>query len=126
VFYPFLEEPMFRFSLAALLAVGLALLLDAGVRADYIPGARTPSSKAGSSAIPGARGDITVPYLTSGGTTLGVANGVAPVIYSAPQQDNRAAPGIQPNFNLIYYGSAKAFSSVSVGATQRQPNVLRR
>jgi hypothetical protein len=116
---------MFRFSTAAAAALGLVLVLGSARADQYVSGARTTGTRVTAPYTPGARGDITVPYLTSG-NSLQLGNGVAPIVYAAPTLSNPAAPGIEPNYNLIYYGAAKGFSGVSVGSTQRAPNQLRR
>jgi hypothetical protein len=85
---------------------------------------RVPSSKTVIQPSPGARVDITVPYLTTGRTTLG-AYYVAPRIYASPDVQDRRNPAVKPVFNLIFYGSAQSFGDRSDGATQRPPNMLR-
>ena len=110
---------MFRWRWApGLLALGL--LLPAGAaRADRTPGTKTvqpPST--------GARTDITVPYLTTGYSTL-MPGRVAPRIYASPIVDDPRNPGVKPVFNLIFYGAKMDFGSQSNGATERPPNTLR-
>jgi len=98
-----------------------ALLLFAGLaRAD-----RVPSSKTVLPRNPGARGDITVPYLTNGYTTLGVWQGVAPLIYGKPGLGNVDDAQSRPVFNLIYYGSRQNYNSSNPGAFPRPGNNLR-
>lgn len=87
--------------------------------------ARVPSRKALIPSSPGVRGDITVPYLTNGATTLGVANGVAPKVISSPLLDEKPAPAFQNVYNLPFYGSRLGPSSAFLGATVRPPNNLR-
>jgi hypothetical protein len=111
---------MRRSTILVLLALGLTLILAGSSRAD-----RTISSKTIAPTTPGPRGDITNPYTTNGFSTLGVYQGVSPQIISNPLLINPNDPQVQPNFNLIFYGSVKGFSSSSVGATPRPPNQLR-
>jgi hypothetical protein len=101
------------------LALAVMLLGGAAAHAD-----RVPSSKAVMPASPGARGDITVPYLTTGRTTLG-AYSVAPKIFATPNVQDTRNPAVKPVFNLIFYGSAQSFGDGNNGATQRPPNMLR-
>ncbi len=102
------------------LALG-ALTVLAGVgRAQRVPSTKTvlpPST--------GARVDVTVPYLTNGRSTLGVANGVAPLIVGKPS----LYPGDpnttgRPTYNLPFYGAVQSFNSAFFGAVQRNPNQL--
>jgi hypothetical protein len=95
------------------------------VLAGSVEAGRVPSQKADSSRDPGARGDITVPYLTNGNSTLGVASGVAPIIYAKPTVNDPNNKGVLPVYNLIYYGSKQSFSSANPGAEPRKPNQLR-
>ena len=108
-----------RIGAAAAVAVGLALGTACPARAD-----RVPSSKTVLAPSTGTRVDITVPYLTTGRTTLG-AWYVAPRVYSSPIVDDPKNPGVKPVFNLIFYGSSNAFGDKSDGATPRPPNMLR-
>jgi hypothetical protein len=109
---------MLRWSGAAALVLGT--LLTAGpARAERVPGTKTenvPST--------GSRVDITVPYLTTGRSTL-MQGAVAPRIYASPTVTDTANPGAKPVFNLIFYGSSQSFGDKSNGAEPRQPNVLR-
>lgn len=100
-------------ALAALLFAGLA-------RAERVPSRKTvmPPSN-------GARPDITVPYLTNGYTTLGVYNGVSPLIYGKPGLGNYDTAQARPVFNLIYYGSRQFYNSSNPGAFPRPLNNLR-
>lgn len=98
-----------------------ALLLLAGPAA----AARVPSQKAEATRNPGVRGDITVPYLTNGRSTLGVAGGVAPIIYASPTVSDSRDKGVLPVFNLIYYGSKQSVSASNSGAEPRKANQLR-
>jgi hypothetical protein len=65
------------------------------------------------------RGDITVPYLTNGFTTLGVYQGVAPRIYASPTVYDPKNPQIRPVFNLPFYGATHSFGDLSDGAVSR-------
>lgn len=110
---------MFRWRWALGVAA-LGLLLPAGAaRADRVPGTKTVNAPS-----TGTRIDITVPYLTSGRSTL-MGGQVAPRIYSSPIADNPLNPGVKPVFNLIFYGSKMDYGDQSNGATQRPPNELR-
>jgi hypothetical protein len=109
-----------RLGAAAALAVGLAFGAVNPAWAE-----REPSTKTVMPPSPGARVDITVPYLTTGRTTLGVYNGVAPRIYASPIVDDPKNPQAKPVFNLIFYGSAQSFGDKSDGATPRPLNMLR-
>jgi hypothetical protein len=107
---------MFRHGwVAGVLAVGL---LAAPARAE-----RVPSTKTALPPVPGARVDITVPYLTNGFSNVGFP--VAPRIYKSPIVDDTRNPGTKPVFNLIFYGSVMSFGDQSNGATPRPPNMLR-
>jgi hypothetical protein len=109
---------MLRRITAVALAAGLALGAGAA-RAG-----REPSAKVVAPPSTGTRVDITVPYLTTGNTTL-MPGAVAPRIYNSPTVENQKYPQAKPVFNLIFYGSAQSFGDKSNGAEQRAPNVLR-
>ena len=98
----------------------LALLLASSARAD-----RVPSSKAYYPTFPGTKPQVEVPYTTNGNSTLGVYQGVGPKITSSPVVDDSGQPGVQPVYNLIFYGSAQSFGDASNGAKERPPNTLR-
>jgi hypothetical protein len=105
----------------ALLVPCLALLLTTAARAD-----RVPSEKASYPTYPGTRPQISVPYTTNGGSTLGVYQGVGPRIFSSPSVDVTKGTGpTKPVFNMIFYGSTQSFGDASNGATPRPPNQLR-
>lgn len=87
--------------------------------------ARVPSSKADRNYNYGARPDITVPYLTNGRSTLGVAPGVSAIISPSPGLGGEKGDTQRPVFNLIFYGSHKSSSPDFIHATQREPNKLR-
>jgi hypothetical protein len=101
-------------------AVCLALALAASAQA------RVPSTKTVLPSSSGARSDHTVPYLTNGRSTLGVANGVAPVIYSFPNLNAQGSPGPLAVYNLPFHGAKILGSSGILGAGPVQPNILRR
>ena len=100
----------------------LALLVASTSHADA---GRVPSIKADRTNNSGAAGDITVPYLTNGRSTLGVASGVSAIIYPSAGLGGPKGDTERPVFNLIFYGSQKAPSPAFDFATQRQPNQLR-
>ena len=110
---------MFRWRWAlGVMALGL-LLPVAAARAERTPGTKTvqpPST--------GSRTDITVPYLTTGYSTL-MPGKVAPFIYASPIADDPQNPGAKPVFNLIFYGSKMDYGDQNNGATPRPPNSLR-
>src|SRR5262245_6711987 len=112
------RNPMRRSLLLAALAAGLCLTATAV--AERVPSAKQPTYPA-----TGARPDITIPYTTNFGTTLGVANGVAPYIYNSKGVSNVNNGTQRPTFNLIFYGSSLQPSSQFGGAMQRPPNDLR-
>jgi hypothetical protein len=85
-----------------------------------VPSSRVPSAPPAT----GPRPDITVPYTTNGRSTLGVANGVAPKIYSSPIVNDPQNPGARPVFNLIFYGAVQASGNRSEGAVNRTGPVV--
>lgn len=113
---------MLRGSVAAaagLLIGAAALLTAAQARAERTPGTKTtiiPST--------GARADITVPYLTTGRSTL-MQGAVQPRIYNSPVVEDPKNPGVRPVFNLIFYGSKMSFGDQENGALPRPGNQLR-
>jgi hypothetical protein len=80
---------------------------------------RVPSQKVEIQPQFGARPDIRVPYLTNGFNNLGVAQGVAPRIYSSPSVDDPTAPQIRRVYNLPFYGGIMAFGAANNGAMDR-------
>ena len=102
------------------LSISCLLVLAASTQA-----ARVPSSKADRTNNFGARPDITVPYLTNGTTTLGVAPGVSPIISPSPGLGGEKGDTERPVFNLIFYGSWKSSSPDFIFATKRPANSLR-
>jgi len=98
---------------------GLALFLTAAwARADRIPSSRVPSPPPATAPL---RPDITVPYLTNNNSTLGVAQGVAPIIYSSPQVNNPQNPDVRRVYNLPFYGGIMGYGDRSNGAATRPP-----
>ena len=85
---------------------------------------RTPTTRISGQRSTGTRIDITVPYLTTGNSTL-MPGQVAPRIYASPIVDDPRNPGVKPVFNLIFYGAKMDYGNESNGATQRPPNDLR-
>jgi hypothetical protein len=109
---------MLRWSAAAILVVA-GLLAAVPARAE-----RTPGTKTAIVPNPGARTDITVPYLTTGRSTL-MQGYVQPRMYGSPIVDDPKNPGVKPVLNLIFYGSKMSFGDQENGATPRPGNQLR-
>jgi hypothetical protein len=107
-----------RIGAAAVLAGVLALW------AGPARGERTPGTKTTNAPNTGARLDLSVPYLTTGRSTL-MPGAVAPRIYASPIVEDPKNPQAKPVFNLIFYGSAMSYGDQSNGATQRPANQLR-
>lgn len=103
--------------LACLALLALAGLTEAG---------RVPSRKADGQRDPGPRGDVTVPYLTNGNTTLGVYQGVAPKVISDASINDPKNAGVLPVYNLPFYGSKTGVNDTNPGAMPRPANQLRR
>jgi len=87
--------------------------------ANVVHADRVPSQKTVLPRDPGVRGDITVPYLNNGFTTLGVYQGVAPLVYASPTVYDRKNPQIRPVFNLPFYGATRSFGDISDGAVSK-------
>jgi hypothetical protein len=66
----------------------------------------------------GARRDISVPYLTTGGSAF-MSGYAGPRIYSSPIVNDPLNPGSRPVFNLPFYGARQAFGDRSEGAAPR-------
>lgn len=107
-----------RWSVAPLV-LGLFLLSASASRAD-----RVPSQKAVLPRDPGARGDITVPYLNNSFTALGVYQGVAPRIYASPTVYDPNNPQIRPVFNLPFYGATMSYGDRSNGAVSKPKPII--
>lgn len=86
---------------------------------------RVPSRKADGQRDPGVRPDVTVPYLTTGTSTLGVWQRVSPTIYANPTVSDTKNAGVLPVYNLPTYNAKQALSGSNVGAEPRKPNQLR-
>jgi hypothetical protein len=99
------------------LAAALAALL--ALRTPAAHAERVPSSKVQVEAQHGSKPDIRVPYTTNGNQNLGVAQGVAPRIYSSPTVSDPTEPQARPVFNLPFYGAIQNFGGVSNGAMPR-------
>jgi hypothetical protein len=102
------------------LALAALIVLAASARAQRVPSSKTvlpPST--------GARTDVTVPYTTNGRSTLGVANGVAPLIVGKPAlEEGDANTTGRPVFNIPFYGAVQSFNSAFFGAVERDPTQL--
>jgi hypothetical protein len=98
---------------SAALAAVLALLTPPA-RAE-----RVPSSKVQIEPQHGTKPDIRVPYTTNGNQNLGVAQGVAPRIYSSPVVNDALNPQARPVFNLVFYGAIQSYGGASNGAMPR-------
>lgn len=103
-----------------LLPLLAACVLTSSASAD-----RVPSRKTQIVPDPGARVDIFVPFLTNGRSTLGVSQGVAPIIVNQPGLGAANDNQLRPVYNLIYYGASKSPNSSFMGAMPREPNQLR-
>jgi hypothetical protein len=89
----------------------LVLMRPATARADRVLATRTPGLR-----NPGARTDITVPYLTTGYTAFMPGRFVGVRIYSSEMVDDPWVPGQPPVYNLPFYGGIMAFGTRSNGA----------
>src|SRR5436305_1549430 len=107
-------------TLTRTLALAALLALAGTASADRVPSRKSEGLRA-----PGVRGDVTVPYLTNGRSTLGVYDGVSPRIYAGPSVNDPRNSGVLPVFNLIYYGSRQSFNTANPGAEPRKANQLR-
>ena len=96
------------FALALLMGMAAVALAD-----------RLPVVRSGGQRDNGTRNDITVPYLTTGGSAF-MGSFVAPKIKSSPIVTDPSAPGTKPVFNIIFYGSKQSFGSGSDGAAPRK------
>jgi hypothetical protein len=101
-------------ALRVVLAVAVTAVLAGPALAGKVPTTRFDGVR-----YHGTRPDITVPYTTNGNSAFGVANGVAPRIYSAPQVDDKVNPGARPSFNLPYYGAKVGYSGSSNGLVEK-------
>ena len=101
------------------LAITLLLAAALPVSAQRVPSTKTIAPRAD-----GPRGDITVPYLTNGRSTLGVSGGVGPIIYSYQKLGSPAQPGGQNVYNLPFYGARLGPSSGVVGASPKVATII--
>ena len=99
-----------------LVALSLLTCLASPALAD-----RTPSRRVEGQKCFGTRVDITVPYLTNGGSAFGFP--VAPRIYAAPVVDDPAKPGTRPTFNLPFYSGRMGYGGFANGAVPK-PTLL--
>jgi hypothetical protein len=102
-----------RFTIPSMLTV-LCLMIMAGAAP-----ARTPMVRTEGQRNPGVRGDITVPYLTTGYSAFGAYH-VAPRIYSSPNVVDTEDPGATQVYNLPFYGAVQSFGDRSNGAVLRK------
>jgi hypothetical protein len=100
------------------LAVALAIGVIAG-SAGVASAGRTPTMRTEGMKNTGTRPDITVPYLTTGNSTM-MHGAVAPRIYSSPIVDDPANPQARPVYNLPFYGGKQSFGDRSNGAVPRE------
>jgi hypothetical protein len=102
-----------RIWLTGALVAGMLFLGNGVARAE-----RTPTQRTSGQYSPGARGDRSVPYLTTGNQAF-MGNTVAPRIYASPTVQDPAHPQAKPVYNLIFYGSVQSFGDASNGAEPR-------
>jgi hypothetical protein len=96
------------------LVLAVMMWTAGAVRADRVPSHKTVFQR-----VPGTRADITMPYLTNGYSTLGVYQGVAPLIYSSPILVDPKNPQARPVFNLPFYGGTRSLGDQNDGAVSR-------
>ena len=95
----------------------LALALLAGTAAPVLAD-RTPTARVEGQKSTGARVDITVPYLTTGGSAF-MSGYVSPLIYASPVADDLRNPGARPAYNLPFYGARMGFGGSNNGAVPK-------
>src|SRR5208282_3654997 len=102
---------------------GVALALVAMLVAGTVPAqaGRTLSMRVQIQHNLGVRQDVTVPFLTTGKSTIMSGTSVAPIIYSSPNVDGAKNPQVVPVYNLIYQGARQGFGDRSNGAKARVP-----
>jgi hypothetical protein len=100
--------------LAGVLAIAVVAVMSGVASAERVPTMRNQGTR-----NPGSRGDITVPYLTTGYTTI-MPGAVAPRIYSSPIVSDPANPQARSVYNLIFYGARQAVGDRSTGAVLRE------
>jgi hypothetical protein len=94
-----------------MVALVALLLADVkSVQAGKVPSRRTEFLK-----NTGARTDITVPYLTTGFSTIIPGTYVQPRIYYAPMVDDLYLPDVRPVYNLPFWGGIQGFSALANG-----------
>src|SRR5262249_42726719 len=98
---------------AGAFALGLLLLAGSLARAEHTATPRTSGQKSS-----GARNDIAVPCLTTGGSAF-MGNSVAPRVYGTPQVDDPDRPQVKPVYNLPFYGAVQSFGDYNNGAVER-------
>jgi hypothetical protein len=100
--------------LSGLLAAGLFLAAAGDLFAGRTALVRNPGVN-----TPGVRGDITVPFLTTGNQAF-FTTSVAPLILTGPRINDRAfPPAAAPIYNMPYYGAVQGFGNQFNGATSR-------
>jgi hypothetical protein len=99
-------------------SAALALLVAAAF-AGPAAAERTATQRTEGTRSNGTRVDITVPYLTTGTSTI-MSGAVAPRIYSSPIVDDPANPQSRPVYNLPFYGGRQSFGDRSNGAVPRR------
>jgi hypothetical protein len=97
-----------------LLVAGLFILSSGNAFAGRIPSVRNPGTR-----NPGVRGDMSVPYLTTGNTAFMTTSYVAPRIIESPQLDNPNRPAVLPTFNLQYWGGVQGIGNDFNGSVPR-------
>jgi hypothetical protein len=98
-----------------LAVLALGILSAAPVRAERTSGTRMPTVLNN-----GARGDITVPYMITGRSTMMVNGYSAPNYYATPIVDDTRNPGVRPVYNVYsFYGATKTHGATE-GASPRQ------
>jgi len=100
-------------------ALALAAMLVAGT--NPAQAGRTISMRVQVQHNLGARQDVTVPFLTTGKSTIMPGTSVAPIIYSSQNVDDAKNPQMVPVYNLIYQGARQGFGDRSNGAKARVP-----
>jgi len=89
-------------------------------------GAKVLTTRTAGWKSPGVRGDISVPYLTTGTTAFIRGNYVGVRIYSATMVDEPYLPDVRPAYNLPFWGGIQAFSVRANGVMPTGLAVTRR
>jgi hypothetical protein len=100
----------------------LALIAVLAIGPESAQAGRTPTVRTPGFYTWGARNDITVPYLTTGGQAF-MSQYVAPQILISPNVDNPSFPQVVPVYNLIFYGARQGFGDRFNGA-EPKPSLL--